>query len=59
MLKVIVFDRSEYCDGEAYVYSGERTNKDGSESPIYLACYVCKGSDELEWEFIQKLFRKY
>lgn len=47
MLKVIVIDRCKFCDGEAYVYSGEY--KDGDEvHPVYLPCHVCKGSGEME-----------
>ena len=48
MLKVMVFDRCEFCDGEAYVYSGERVDEDGSRRPIYSPCYMCKGSGEME-----------
>jgi len=48
MKKVLVFDRCEFCDGEAYVYAGERTNEEGHQSPIYLPCYMCKGSGEME-----------
>jgi hypothetical protein len=47
MLKVVVIDRCEYCDGEAYLYVGEY--KDGDvERPVYQACQACKGSGELE-----------
>ena len=48
MLKVMVFDRCEFCDGEAYVYSGDRTDEDGNQSPVYLSCYACKGTGEME-----------
>jgi len=47
MLKVIVIDRCEFCDGEAYVYSGEYKDEFG-EHPVYRPCYVCKGSGEME-----------
>ena len=47
MLKVIVIDRCECCDGEAYVHAGEY--KDGDvERPVYLACQACKGAGERE-----------
>jgi hypothetical protein len=36
MLKVMVFDRCGFCDGEAYVYSSDRTDEDGNQSPVYL-----------------------
>ena len=46
-MKVIVIDRCEFCDGEAYIYAGEY--KDGDlERPVYQACQACKGSGELE-----------
>lgn len=48
MKKVLVFDHCEFCDGEAYVYSGERTDEDGNQSPVYLPCYACKGTGEME-----------
>jgi len=40
MLKVLVIDRCEYCDGEAYVYAGEHKDAD-VERPVYQACQVC------------------
>ena len=47
MLKVIVIDRCEYCDGEAYLSAGEY--KDGNvERPVYLPCQACKGRGEME-----------
>ena len=47
MLKVVVIDRCEYCDGEAYLYAGEY--KDGNvERPVYQACPACKGAGERE-----------
>ena len=47
MLKVLVIDRCEYCDGEAYLYAGEY--KDGDvERPVYQACSACKGAGERE-----------
>ena len=47
MLKVVVIDRCEYCDGEAYLYAGEY--KDGDvERPVYQACQACKGAGERE-----------
>jgi len=47
MLKVLVIDRCEYCDGEAYLYAGEY--KDGDvERPVYQACPACKGAGERE-----------
>ena len=45
MLKVLIIDRCEYCDGEAYLYAGEY--KDGDvERPVYQACQACKGAGE-------------
>ena len=46
-LKVIVIDRCNLCDGEAYVYAGEYKDE-YEERPIYLPCYGCKGSGERE-----------
>ena len=46
-MKVLVIDRCEYCNGEAYVYAGEYKDED-EESPVYLPCHVCKGSGEME-----------
>lgn len=47
MLKVIVIDRCDICDGEVYVYAGEY--KDGDiERPVYQACQACKGTGERE-----------
>ena len=46
-MKVIVIDRCEFCDGEAYLYAGEY--KDGDiERPVYQACQACKGAGERE-----------
>ena len=47
MLKVLVIDRCDYCDGEAYVYSGEYKDEFG-ELLVYLPCQGCKGSGEME-----------
>jgi hypothetical protein len=47
MLKVLVFDRCEFCDGEAYVYAGEYKDEH-EERPVYLPCHACKGSGEKE-----------
>jgi hypothetical protein len=47
MLKVIIIDRCKYCDGEAYVYTGEYKDEFG-EHPVYRPCQVCKGSGEME-----------
>jgi hypothetical protein len=47
MLKVIIIDRCEYCNGEAYVYAGEYKDEFG-EHPIYRPCTVCKGVGERE-----------
>ena len=47
MLKVLVIDRCEYCDGEAYVYAGEYKDEE-DEHPVYLPCQGCKGSGEME-----------
>ena len=47
MLKVIVIDRCDLCDGESYLYAGEY--KDGDiERPVYQACQACKGAGERE-----------
>jgi len=37
MLKVLVIDRCEYCDCEAYVYGGEYKDE-YEERPVYLPC---------------------
>lgn len=47
MLKGLVIDRCEYCDGEAYIYAGEYKDEFG-EHPVYRPCTVCKGSGEME-----------
>jgi hypothetical protein len=47
MLKVMVIDRCEHCDGEAYVYAGEYKDEFG-EHPVYRPCHVCKDSGEME-----------
>ena len=47
MLKVVVIDRCEYCDGEAYLYSGEYKDEE-IERPVYQACPACKGAGERE-----------
>jgi len=47
MLKVLVIDRCEYCDGEAYVFVGEYKDEFG-EHPVYRPCTVCKGRGEME-----------
>jgi len=47
MLKALVFDTCEWCEGEAYVYAGEY--KDGDvERPVYQACQACRGSGAME-----------
>jgi hypothetical protein len=61
MLKVLVIDRCEYCDGEAYVFAGEYKDEFG-EHPVYRPCHVCKGSGEMEKqvtlrEFADLLYR--
>ena len=46
-IRVIVMDRCDLCDGEAYVYAGEY--KDGDdERPVYAPCQACKGAGEVE-----------
>lgn len=47
MLKVVVYDRCEFCDGEAYVYAGEYKDEN-EERPVYLPCHACKGKGERE-----------
>ena len=47
MLKVLIIDRCEYCEGEAYVYAGEYKDEE-VERPVYLPCQACKGSSEME-----------
>ena len=47
MLRVIIVDRCEYCDGEAYVFAGEYKDEYG-EHPVYRPCNVCNGSGEME-----------
>jgi len=47
MLKVLVIDRCENCDGEAYLYASEYKDVD-VERPVYQACPACKGSGERE-----------
>ena len=47
MLKVVVIDRCEYCDGEAYLYAGEYKDEE-IERPVYQACPACKGAGERE-----------
>ena len=47
MLKVLVFDSCEFCDGEAMVYAGEYKDEH-EEHPVYLPCHMCKGTGELE-----------
>ena len=46
-MKVIVIDRCEYCDGEAYLYAGEYKDEE-IERPVYQACPACKGAGERE-----------
>ena len=48
MLKVVVIDRCEYCDGEAYLFAGEYRDGD-IERPVYQACPACKGAGEREF----------
>jgi len=47
MFKVLIIDRCEYCNGEAYVFVGEYKDE-YEERPVYLPCHVCKGSGEME-----------
>jgi hypothetical protein len=47
MLRVLIIDRCEYCNDEAYLYAGEY--KDGDvERPVFRPCTVCKGSGAME-----------
>ncbi len=55
MLKVLVIDTCEWCQGEAYVYAGEYKDRD-IERPVYLPCHVCKGSGEMERQVILRVF---
>jgi hypothetical protein len=47
MLKVLVIDRCEYCDGEAYVFIGQYKDELG-EHPIHRPWLVCEGRGEME-----------
>ena len=47
-MKVMLLVECWACEGEAMVYCGERTEEDGSKSPIYLPCHICKGKGEVE-----------
>ena len=47
MLKVVVFDSCEFCDGEAMVYAGEYKDE-YEERPVYVPGHMCKGSGEME-----------
>ena len=54
-IRVIVIDRCDLCDGEAYVYAGEY--KDGDdERPVYAACQSCKGAGEVEKAILMREF---
>jgi hypothetical protein len=56
MLKVLVIDTCEWCQGEAYVYAGEYKDE-YEERPVYQPCHVCKGSGEMEKQITLREFQ--
>ena len=44
MMKVRIFDRCEFCDGEAYVFVCENVDARGETFDRYRPCEMCHGS---------------
>ena len=47
MMKVLILDRCEFCDGKAYIFVCEDVDTNGQAFDRYRPCEMCYGSGSL------------